>query len=151
MDQEGEKAAEGTGILLIFHWSFLLLTSMCCLIFKYIWCRERCSWFLACRNEEQWSASWGGLCFLFASIMSWFQCIWWYGFNFFLWYCHQITERDEGALKYLKDIKWHRIEDPKGFKLEFFFDSNPYFKNYVLTKTYHMIDEDEPILEKAIG
>uniref|UniRef100_A0A6N2N4Z6 Nucleosome assembly protein n=1 Tax=Salix viminalis TaxID=40686 RepID=A0A6N2N4Z6_SALVM len=63
----------------------------------------------------------------------------------------EITERDEGALKYLKDIKWCRIEDPKGFKLEFFFDSNPYFKNYVLTKTYHMIDEDEPILEKAIG
>ena len=36
MDQEGEKAAEGTGILLIFHWSFLLLTSMCSLIVKYI-------------------------------------------------------------------------------------------------------------------
>ncbi|KAL9399321.1 hypothetical protein Peur_008282 [Populus x canadensis] len=63
----------------------------------------------------------------------------------------EITERDEGALKYLKDIKWCRIEDPKGFKLEFFFDTNPYFKNSVLTKTYHMIDEDEPILEKAIG
>ncbi|KAH0842733.1 hypothetical protein HID58_092069, partial [Brassica napus] len=27
----------------------------------------------------------------------------------------------------------------------------PYFKNTVLTKTYHMIDEDEPILKKAIG
>ncbi|XP_039024298.1 nucleosome assembly protein 1;3-like [Hibiscus syriacus] len=63
----------------------------------------------------------------------------------------EITERDEGALKYLKDIKWYRIEDPKGFKLEFYFDTNPYFKNTVLTKTYHMIDEDEPILEKAIG
>ncbi|EEF48078.1 nucleosome assembly protein, putative [Ricinus communis] len=63
----------------------------------------------------------------------------------------EITERDEGALKYLKDIKWCRIDDPKGFKLEFFFDTNPYFKNTVLTKTYHMIDEDEPILEKAIG
>ncbi|XP_042506720.1 nucleosome assembly protein 1;4-like [Macadamia integrifolia] len=63
----------------------------------------------------------------------------------------EITERDEGALKYLKDIKWCRIDDPKGFKLEFFFDSNPYFKNSVLTKTYHMIDDDEPILEKAIG
>ncbi|MCI01183.1 nucleosome assembly protein 1;4-like, partial [Trifolium medium] len=62
-----------------------------------------------------------------------------------------ITERDEGALKFLKDIKWTRIEDPKGFKLEFFFDSNPYFSNSVLTKTYHMVDEDEPILEKAIG
>ncbi|KAB2019660.1 hypothetical protein ES319_D07G011800v1 [Gossypium barbadense] len=63
----------------------------------------------------------------------------------------EITERDEGALKYLKDIKWHRIEEPKGFKLEFYFDPNPYFKNTLLTKTYHMIDEDEPILEKAIG
>ncbi|KAF7806734.1 nucleosome assembly protein 1;3-like isoform X2 [Senna tora] len=63
----------------------------------------------------------------------------------------EISERDEAALKYLKDIKWSRIESPKGFKLEFYFDTNPYFKNSVLTKTYHMIDEDEPILEKAIG
>ncbi|EPS58301.1 hypothetical protein M569_16514, partial [Genlisea aurea] len=63
----------------------------------------------------------------------------------------EITERDEEALKFLKDIKWSRIDNPKGFKLEFFFDSNPFFKNTVLTKTYHMIDEDEPILEKAIG
>ncbi|XP_060209929.1 nucleosome assembly protein 1;2-like isoform X2 [Lycium barbarum] len=63
----------------------------------------------------------------------------------------EITERDEGALKFLKDIKWTRIDNPKGFKLEFFFDTNPYFKNTVLTKTYHMIDEDEPILEKALG
>ncbi|KAE9467932.1 hypothetical protein C3L33_00159, partial [Rhododendron williamsianum] len=62
-----------------------------------------------------------------------------------------ISERDEEALKYLKDIKWFRIDDPKGFKLEFFFDPNPFFKNSVLTKTYHMIDDDEPILEKAIG
>ncbi|XP_010548666.1 PREDICTED: nucleosome assembly protein 1;2 isoform X2 [Tarenaya hassleriana] len=63
----------------------------------------------------------------------------------------EITERDEGALKHLKDIKWSRVDEPKGFKLEFFFDQNTYFKNTVLTKTYHMIDEDEPILEKAIG
>ncbi|KAB2612991.1 nucleosome assembly protein 1 [Pyrus ussuriensis x Pyrus communis] len=63
----------------------------------------------------------------------------------------EITERDEGALKYLKDIKWSRMDDPKGFKLEFFFDTNPYFKNSILTKTYHMVDENEPILEKAIG
>lgn len=63
----------------------------------------------------------------------------------------QIQERDEAALKFLKDIKWFRIDNPKGFKLEFYFDANPFFKNTVLTKTYHMIDEDEPILEKAIG
>ncbi|XP_042398519.1 nucleosome assembly protein 1;2-like [Zingiber officinale] len=63
----------------------------------------------------------------------------------------EVQERDEEALKYLRDIKWCRIDEPKGFKLEFFFDTNPFFKNAVLTKTYHMIDEDEPILEKAIG
>lgn len=56
----------------------------------------------------------------------------------------EITERDEGALKYLKDIKWFRIHNSKGFKLEFYFDTNPFFKNSVLTKTYHMIDQDEP-------
>ncbi|KAL3642962.1 Nucleosome assembly protein [Castilleja foliolosa] len=63
----------------------------------------------------------------------------------------EISEHDDEALKFLKDIKWFRIEDPKGFKLEFYFDTNPFFKNSVLTKTYHMIEEDEPILEKAIG
>ncbi|KAM3207416.1 hypothetical protein ACQJBY_062569 [Aegilops geniculata] len=63
----------------------------------------------------------------------------------------EIQERDEPVLKYLKDIKWSRIDDPKGFKLEFFFDTNPFFKNSVLTKSYHMVDEDDPILEKAIG
>ncbi|XP_020098493.1 nucleosome assembly protein 1;1-like isoform X2 [Ananas comosus] len=63
----------------------------------------------------------------------------------------EIQERDEEALKFLKDIKWCRIDNPKGFKLEFFFDPNPYFKNSVLTKIYHMVDEDEPILERAIG
>lgn len=50
----------------------------------------------------------------------------------------------------LKDIKWNRIEEPKGFKTDFIFDQSPYFKNTILTKTYHMIDEDEHILEKAI-
>ncbi|MCO5560070.1 hypothetical protein L7F22_013676 [Adiantum nelumboides] len=63
----------------------------------------------------------------------------------------QITERDEEALKFLRDIRWCKIDDPKGFKLEFLFDTNPFFKNTTLTKTYHMIEEDEPILERAIG
>eukprot|EP00252_Welwitschia_mirabilis_P018728 TRINITY_DN417_c0_g1_i1.p1 TRINITY_DN417_c0_g1~~TRINITY_DN417_c0_g1_i1.p1 ORF type:complete len:258 (-),score=54.52 TRINITY_DN417_c0_g1_i1:72-731(-) len=64
----------------------------------------------------------------------------------------QITERDEGALKYLQDIKYSKIADPKGFKIDFYFNPNPYFKNEVLTKTYHMgDDDDEPILERAIG
>ncbi|KAI5080054.1 hypothetical protein GOP47_0005533 [Adiantum capillus-veneris] len=63
----------------------------------------------------------------------------------------QITDRDEEALKFLKDIRWSKVEDPKGFKLEFLFDNNPFFKNTTLSKEYHMIEEDEPILERAVG
>ncbi|GMI94891.1 NUCLEOSOME/CHROMATIN ASSEMBLY FACTOR GROUP A 03, NUCLEOSOME/CHROMATIN ASSEMBLY FACTOR GROUP A3 [Hibiscus trionum] len=62
-----------------------------------------------------------------------------------------ITELDGGAFKYLKDIKWNRIDQPKGFKLEFYFDTNPYFKNTLLTKIYHMIDVGIPVLDKVIG
>ncbi|CAN6909385.1 unnamed protein product [Brassica oleracea] len=40
----------------------------------------------------------------------------------------------------------------KGFlKLHFFFAQNPYLKNTVVNKTNHMIEEDDSILEKAIG
>lgn len=63
----------------------------------------------------------------------------------------EISDHDEAALKFLKDIKWSRVDNPKGFQLTFHFDTNPYFKNSILTKMYYMIDEDEPILEKAIG
>ncbi|CAN8307100.1 unnamed protein product [Cochlearia groenlandica] len=64
----------------------------------------------------------------------------------------KVTKSDEEVLEYLKDIKWCKIEEPKGFKLKFFFDSNPYFKNTVLTKSYHMHGEDDqPFLEKSMG
>eukprot|EP00899_Mesostigma_viride_P009001 jgi/Mesvir1/18101/Mv09398-RA.2 len=65
----------------------------------------------------------------------------------------QITERDEGALKYLKDIKCTTLngEEEKGFRLDFYFLPNPYFSNGVLSKTYLMIDDEEPILERAEG
>ncbi|KAJ7549204.1 hypothetical protein O6H91_07G045300 [Diphasiastrum complanatum] len=43
----------------------------------------------------------------------------------------QITERDEGALKYLKDINSYTLDNPKGFRLDFIFETNPYFKNTV--------------------
>ncbi|KAL0760605.1 hypothetical protein Bca101_076755 [Brassica carinata] len=36
-------------------------------------------------------------------------------------------------------------------KLHFFFAQNPYLKNTVVNKTNHMIEEDDSILEKAIG
>ncbi|CAM6035962.1 unnamed protein product [Sphagnum compactum] len=63
----------------------------------------------------------------------------------------QITERDEAALKFLNDIKSSNLDENKGFVLEFYFDTNPYFKNPMLSKTYHMIEDDEPILERAVG
>eukprot|EP00897_Mesotaenium_endlicherianum_P004877 jgi/Mesen1/4417/ME000225S03402 len=52
----------------------------------------------------------------------------------------QITERDEAALKYLTDIKSSLLEEGKGFKLDFYFNSaeNTFFKNPVLSKTYIM-------------
>eukprot|EP00252_Welwitschia_mirabilis_P014991 TRINITY_DN33096_c0_g1_i1.p1 TRINITY_DN33096_c0_g1~~TRINITY_DN33096_c0_g1_i1.p1 ORF type:complete len:360 (+),score=107.44 TRINITY_DN33096_c0_g1_i1:54-1082(+) len=63
----------------------------------------------------------------------------------------QITSKDEEVLKFLKDIKWSRLADAKGFKLEFHFQENPYFTNTLLTKSYYMIDENEPVLERALG
>ncbi|KAI3880523.1 hypothetical protein MKX03_008787 [Papaver bracteatum] len=66
----------------------------------------------------------------------------------------KITEWDEGPLKYLIDIKWFRIgklEKPKGFKLDFYFDVNPYLDTAVLTKIYHVTHDEEPILEKVGG
>ncbi|KAI3957484.1 hypothetical protein MKW92_009325 [Papaver armeniacum] len=65
----------------------------------------------------------------------------------------EIKEHDEDSLKYLKDIKWCKIEEgeSKGFKLEFLFDTNPYLSNTVLTKTYHLFDDVETIVEKVVG
>ncbi|MCO5609507.1 hypothetical protein L7F22_063735 [Adiantum nelumboides] len=63
----------------------------------------------------------------------------------------EITKRDEGPLKYLKDIRSFNLEGEKGFKLEFIFAENPYFKNSMLTKVYHMAEEEDPILERATG
>ena len=100
-----------------------------------------------------------------------------------------ITEKDEGVLKYLKDITTAKLseedrekdeesdkkdsqgedggeeeegveeeeeedeeEEPvRGFSLTFHFLPNPYFKNLELKKKYFMIDEEDPILEKATG
>lgn len=65
----------------------------------------------------------------------------------------QINDNDKEALKYLKDIKWQNLgDDKRGFKLEFYFDVNPFFSNSILTKTYYVSeDDDEDVLEKATG
>jgi len=50
----------------------------------------------------------------------------------------QITEEDEEALTFLKDIRFSELEGAEGFTLTFQFAENPYFSNTTLVKTYHM-------------
>ncbi|KAK3325626.1 hypothetical protein B0H66DRAFT_599780 [Apodospora peruviana] len=51
-----------------------------------------------------------------------------------------ITDRDEGALKYLTDIRMEYLDKP-GFKLIFEFAENPFFTNKTITKTYFYQNE----------
>lgn len=63
-----------------------------------------------------------------------------------------IEERDEDCLKSLVNITAKNFDDPDtGFTLEFHFAENEYFTNTLLTKTYHLVDEDEVVLDKAEG
>jgi nucleosome assembly protein 1-like 1 len=65
----------------------------------------------------------------------------------------QITEKDEEVLEYLVDIRSRELdgEDECGFEITFEFAENPFFENTTLVKTYHMVDSDDPVLEKATG
>jgi nucleosome assembly protein 1-like 1 len=49
-----------------------------------------------------------------------------------------IEKRDVDALKYLIDVSCELLPEQKGFKLVFTFDSNPFFEETVLTKSFHM-------------
>ncbi|KAM7201516.1 nucleosome assembly protein [Rhypophila sp. PSN 637] len=51
-----------------------------------------------------------------------------------------ITDRDEGALKHLTDIRMQYLDKP-GFRLIFEFEENPYFTNKTITKTYFYQNE----------
>ncbi|PRQ29089.1 putative nucleosome assembly protein (NAP) [Rosa chinensis] len=62
-----------------------------------------------------------------------------------------IMDHDERVLKHLENVKWVRTDNLRGFKLEFYFRPNPFFKNSILSMTYHMIDDDDSIIEKVIG
>jgi len=53
-----------------------------------------------------------------------------------------ITEQDEEALKFLKDIRAKKIDDGPSFSIEFSFESNPFFEDAVLVKTYHLVEKD---------
>lgn len=47
-----------------------------------------------------------------------------------------VTDRDEGALKHLTDIRMEYLEKP-GFRLIFAFSDNEFFTNKTITKTYY--------------
>jgi nucleosome assembly protein 1-like 1 len=51
-----------------------------------------------------------------------------------------ITDRDEGALKALVDIRMEYLDKP-GFRLIFEFADNEYFTNKIITKTYYYQNE----------
>jgi nucleosome assembly protein 1-like 1 len=65
-----------------------------------------------------------------------------------------IQEKDIDVLKHLKDITCETVTKdgaPAGFRLKFFFSENPYFTNEVLEKTYHMMPDEDSVLEKSEG
>jgi len=69
--------------------------------------------------------------------------------------CESITDADEEALAYLQDVRNASVEGDKGFVLTFHFAENPYFTDSVLTKTYHLVDDDsvygELVFDRAEG
>lgn len=63
-----------------------------------------------------------------------------------------IEDKDRPALKSLRDVECVLDEDDAmSFTLRFHFGPNDYFSNETLEKTYRLIDDDEPILERAEG
>lgn len=65
---------------------------------------------------------------------------------------YQIKEDDQEALSFLQDITCDVLEEEQhGFRLNFYFAENPFFENTVLTKTYYMADDDEPMVEGLEG
>eukprot|EP01048_Picozoa_sp_COSAG05_P013330 COSAG05_NODE_1410_length_4959_cov_12.965226_3_plen_290_part_00 len=69
--------------------------------------------------------------------------------------CEVINEaiqgKDRPALEALIDIECVLLDDAMSFKLIFHFSRNIFFGNKQLSKTYHLVDDDEPILERATG
>jgi len=55
-----------------------------------------------------------------------------------------LDEEDQNAFKYLKELNVEDSDDVKsGFKISFTFDTNPYFKNKTLSKTFQYNDDAE--------
>lgn len=56
-----------------------------------------------------------------------------------------LNEDDEEALQYLSKVEVQEFEDIKsGYRINFVFDTNPYFSNETLTKEFHLNDSGDP-------
>jgi len=56
-----------------------------------------------------------------------------------------LDEDDEEALHFLKKVEVQEFEDIKsGYKINFYFDKNPFFDNDVLSKEFHLNENGEP-------
>ncbi|XP_062960300.1 LOW QUALITY PROTEIN: protein SET-like [Cynocephalus volans] len=56
-----------------------------------------------------------------------------------------LGEEDEEALHYLTRVEVTEFEDIKsGYRIDFYFDENPYFENQVLSKEFHLNESGDP-------
>ncbi|KAK0083347.1 hypothetical protein PV325_008949 [Microctonus aethiopoides] len=56
-----------------------------------------------------------------------------------------LEEEEEDALRYLNKLEVEEFEDIKsGYRINFYFDENPYFANEILTKEFHLGSSGDP-------
>ena len=56
-----------------------------------------------------------------------------------------LGEEDEEALHYLTRVKVTEFENIKsGFRIDFYFDENPYFESKNLSKEFHLNESGDP-------
>ncbi|KAM7116514.1 protein SET-like [Molossus nigricans] len=56
-----------------------------------------------------------------------------------------LGEEDEKVLHYLTRVEVTEFEDTKsGYRIDFYFDENPYFENKVLSKEFHLNESGDP-------
>ncbi|XP_044538440.1 protein SET-like isoform X1 [Gracilinanus agilis] len=56
-----------------------------------------------------------------------------------------LGEEDEEALHYMTRVEVAEFEDIKsGYRIDFYFDENPYFENEVLSKEFHINESGDP-------
>nr|CDS19354.1 phosphatase 2a inhibitor i2pp2a [Echinococcus granulosus] len=56
-----------------------------------------------------------------------------------------ITEEDQKVLAYLRAVEVQEFDDiTSGYKINFYFDENDWFKNDCITKEYHVSEKGEP-------